>query len=82
MLVVNGEAVWVPNRRQELIAGLKRMGVDNLDGQPLRNASAAELRRVYCRERARVVRERQRRQPQSDMRTYHSQSFTAWSVTD
>jgi len=81
MLVVNGETVWVPSRRQELITGLKRMGVDKLDGQPLRNVSAAELRRVYCRERARVVRERQRRQPADDLRTYH-QSFAAWSVTD
>lgn len=81
MLVVNGEKIWVPSRRQELIAGLKRLGVDKLDGRPLRNASAAELRRVYCRERARVVRERQQKQPANDMRTYH-QSFAAWSVTD
>ena len=81
-MVVNGEKVWVPNRRQDLITGLKRMGVDKYNGRSLRSASAAELRRLYCRERARVVRERQRQQPPEPMRTYQSQLFAAWSVTD
>lgn len=81
-MVVNGEKIWVPSRRQDLIVGLKRMGIEKLDGQPLRSVSAAELRRLYCRERARVVRDRQRQQPAEGMRTYQSQLFTAWSVTD
>ena len=83
MMVINGEKVWVPDQRRDLIAGLKRMGVTKLHGRALRNASKEELRRVYCRERARVVRRRQHGQPQrKPMRAYQSQSFAAWSATD
>jgi hypothetical protein len=82
-MVINGEKVWVPDQRRDLIAGLKRMGVTKVQGRPLRNASKEDLRRVYCRERARVVRQRQGKQPQRKrMRTYQSQLFAAWSVTD
>ena len=82
MIVVNGEKVWVPSRRQDLVAGLRRMGLDEIDGRSLRSASVAELRRVYCCERARVVSDRQRQESPEEMRTFQSQSFTAWSVTD
>ncbi len=84
MIVVNGEKVWVPSRRQDLVAGLRRMGLDQIDGRSLRNASVAELRRVYCCERARVVRERQRQESPEpeEMRPVQSQLFAAWSVTD
>jgi hypothetical protein len=82
-MVINGERVWVPSQRRELIAGLKRMGVTEVRGKALRSASKADLTRVYCRERARVVRERQRKNPQRKRtRTYHSQSFAAWTATD
>lgn len=82
-MVINGEKVWVPDQRRDLIAGLKRMGVTKIKGRSLRSASKEDLRRVYCRERARSVRQRQRKQPQRKrVRTYHSQSFAAWTAQD
>lgn len=82
-MVVNGEKVWVPDQRRDLIAGLKRMGVTKVGGRPLHSASKEDLLRVYCRERAKVVRQRQRLQPKRKRtRTYHSQSFAAWTAQD
>ncbi|MFN2203687.1 MAG: hypothetical protein ACK2UO_21000 [Caldilineaceae bacterium] len=82
-MVVNGERVWVPDQRRDLIAGLKRMGVTKVGGRTLRSAATNDLRRVYCRERARVVRQRQQQeQKRKQMRVYHSQSFAAWSAQD
>ncbi len=82
-MVVNGEKVWVPDQRRDLIAGLKRMGVTTVRGRPLRSANVEDLRRVYCRERARAVRQRQRQQGlRKRTRVYHSQSFAAWSEPD
>lgn len=82
MMVINGEKVWVPSQRRDLIAGLKRLGVSRVNGRSLRNASKDELRRVYCRERARVVRERQRRRHHRKPVRSYNQSFAAWSATD
>lgn len=79
-MVVNGERVWVPDQRRDLIAGLKRMGISQVRGRPLRSASIEDLRRVYCRERAKVVRARQQSQHKRN-HVYH-QSFTAWSAQD
>ena len=82
-MVINGERVWVPEKRRDLIAGLARMGVTKVRGQALRSATVEDLRRVYCRERARTVRRRQRKHPnRQGMRTYHSQSFAAWTARD
>ena len=81
-MVINGEKVWVPDQRRDLIAGLKRMGVTKVKGRALRSMSKADLRRVYCREKARVVRQRQGTQPESEPVRSYSQSFAAWSATD
>lgn len=81
-MVINGERVYVPDQRRDLIAGLKRMGVTKIKGKALRSVSKEDLRRVYCRERARAVRERQRRNPQSKTVRSFSQSFAAWSAQD
>ena len=82
-MVINGERVWVPGQRRDLIAGLKRMGITKVRGRALTSATMEDLRRVYCRERARAVRQRQRNQPmRKRTRVYHSQSFAAWSATD
>ena len=80
-MIVNGERVWVPEQRRDLIAGLKRMGVTAVRGHALNSASKEDLTRVYCRERARAVRQRQRKQSKRK-HTYHSQSFAAWSALD
>lgn len=86
MITVNGEKVWVPSRRQELIDGLKRMGVTQVDGHALRSLSKDELLKVYCRVRAREVRRRQqiasRHRAQPRTRELQCQVFAAWSVTD
>jgi len=60
MIVVNGEQVWVPTRRSELIAGLRRMGISKVAGVPLSKLHQKDLLRAYCRERAAVVRRQQR----------------------
>ncbi len=79
-MVVNGEKVWVPNRRQDLITGLKRMGVDKYNGRSLRSASGGTAPPLLPR--AGACRARQRQQPPEPMRTYQSQLLAAWSVTD
>lgn len=66
MLVVNGEKVWVPARRQELIDGLERMGILKLAGRPLRVVPKQELLTAYCRERARTIRRQQLEQRQPE----------------
>ncbi len=81
-MIVNGEKVWVPIQRRDLIAGLKRMGVTRVRGKTLDAANKQDLTRVYCRERARVVRERQQSQPKPEVSRTYSQTFAAWSVTD
>ena len=59
MMNVNGERVWVPRDRQDLIAGLQRMGIYKVTGRPLAQLSVKQLTSAYCSERARVVRRRQ-----------------------
>lgn len=82
-MVVNGERVWVPDQRRDLIAGLKRMGVKKVRGKALSAASKEDLTRVYCRERARAVRERQRNaRKDGGVQTYQNQTFAAWSALD
>lgn len=86
MITVNGEKVWVPSRRQELVDGLTRMGVVQIDGHPLRSISKDELLKAYCQARAREVRRRQRaagrHRKEPPTRELQCQLFTAWSVTD
>lgn len=86
MITVNGEKVWVPSRRQELIDGLKRMGVAQVDGHALRTLSKDELLKAYCQARAREVRRRQRaasrHRARPEARELQCQVFAAWSVTD
>jgi hypothetical protein len=81
-MVINGERVWVPDQRRDLIAGLKRMGVTEVRGRTLRSARTEDLRRVYCRERAKAVRKRQRQRSQSKGQRVYQQSFAAWSAQD
>ncbi len=82
-MVVNGERVWVPEQRRDLIAGLKRMGVTMVRGKTLTAASKQDLTRIYCRERARAVRERQLNAPKhKSTHVYQSQTFAAWTATD
>ena len=58
-MTINGEKVWVPDCRRELIAGLKRMGIHKVAGVGLDKLSRDELRTAYCRERSRIVRRQQ-----------------------
>jgi hypothetical protein len=59
MMTVNGEKVWVPANKRDLIAGLKRMGIYKVAGVCLSRLTVEELTTAYCRERARIVRHRQ-----------------------
>ena len=59
MMTVNGEKVWVPSTKKDLIAGLKRMGIHKVAGVCLSRLSVEELTTAYCRERARIVRHQQ-----------------------
>ena len=65
MMTVNGERVWVPRDRQDLVAGLQRMGISKVAGCPLAKLSVKQLTAAYCSERARVVRRRQLEQQAS-----------------
>ncbi len=58
-MTINGEKVWVPDCRRELIAGLKRMGIHKVAGVGVHQLSRDELRTAYCRERSRIVRRQQ-----------------------
>jgi hypothetical protein len=58
-MTINGEKVWVPDCRRELIAGLKRMGIHKVAGVGLEKLSRDELCNAYCRERSRIVRRQQ-----------------------
>lgn len=64
---VDGEKVWVPGCRRELIAGLKRMGIHKVAGVSLEKLSKPELTTAYCRERSRIV--RRQHQERSKLRT-------------
>jgi len=55
-VTVDGENVRVPGCKQELIAGLKRMGIYKVAGVTLERLSKQELTTAYCRERSRIVR--------------------------
>lgn len=66
-MTVDGEKVWVPGCKQELIAGLKRMGIHKVAGVALERLTKQELTTAYCRERSRIV-HRQHRERQQ-MRT-------------
>ncbi|MFO7631954.1 MAG: hypothetical protein R6W76_05395 [Caldilinea sp.] len=67
MMTVDGEKVWVPGCRRELIAGLQRMGIHKVAGVPLDKVSKQELTTAYCRERSRIV--RRQHQYRSKLRT-------------
>ena len=58
-MTINGEKVWAPKCRRELIDGLKRMGIFKVAGVGLDRLSKDELRSAYCRERSRIVRRQQ-----------------------
>ena len=77
---VNGEQVWVPRTRRELIAGLRRMGVTRIGAQTLGRVAKQELVREYCRKRAEEVRTRQAGHRRT--RTVYQQSFVAWTAKD
>ena len=59
MMTINGEKVWIPRRRQDLVAGLRRMGILRVAGTPLNQVPKDELLRLYCREKALMVRRQQ-----------------------
>jgi hypothetical protein len=65
MMTVNGERVWVPRDRQDLVAGLQRMGIQKVAGRPLAQVSIKQLTAAYCSERARIVRRRQQEHAQA-----------------
>lgn len=54
-VTVDGEKVWVPGSKQELIAGLKCMGIHKVAGVPLERLTKPALTTAYCRERSRIV---------------------------
>ena len=54
-MIVDGEKVWVPDCKQELVAGLKRMGIYKVAGVALAHLTKQELTAAYCRERSRIV---------------------------
>ncbi len=54
VITVNGERVWVPNSKSDLIDGLKRMGIHKDAGIPLRRQSKKRLMQLYCREARRI----------------------------
>ena len=58
-MTVNGEKVWVPGCRADLISGLECMGIHKVAGVRLDRLSKAKLTQAYCRERARTVRRKQ-----------------------
>jgi hypothetical protein len=66
MININGERIWVPNRKPELIDGLKRMGIHKDAGVPLRNIPKKRLVTLYCRERRRTT-----LRHQAERRTQH-----------
>ncbi|MBK8049322.1 MAG: hypothetical protein IPK16_20725 [Anaerolineales bacterium] len=75
MISVDGERVWVPSNKRELIDGLKRMGIQKVAGVPLQQLSHEQLVKAYCRERAQIVRRQhhERRghaEQESKQRTY------------
>ena len=72
MMTIDGEKVWVPGCRRELIAGLKRMGIHKVAGEALERLPKESLRTAYCRERARIVR-RQHQEQRSTQRTLHQE---------
>lgn len=67
MMTVDGEKVWVPSCKKELVTGLKRMGIHKVAGVPLDRLSKKELTSAYCRERSRIV--RRQHQEREAMRT-------------
>jgi len=64
-VTVDGEKVWVPGCKQELIAGLKRMGIHKVAGVALERLTKQELTTAYCRERSRIVRRQHRERKQT-----------------
>ena len=63
-MTINGERVWVPDCRRELIAGLQRMGIFKVAGVGLDRLPKADLHAAYCRERSRIVRRQQQERSQ------------------
>lgn len=58
---VNGERVYVPEMKAELIKGLERMGTSKIGGLPLRQAHMQELQSEY-RHALRLCIERRQRE--------------------
>ncbi len=56
---VNGERIWVPSRKKDLITGLKRMGITKIEGVSLYKIRKERLTKEYCRFRAAIVRREQ-----------------------
>lgn len=55
MMTVDGERVWVPSNKKDLVRGLRQMGISKIAGVPLQQATADQLVKEYCRQRARIV---------------------------
>ena len=70
-MTINGERVWVPDCRRELIAGLQRMGIYKVAGVGLDRVPKADLHAAYCRERSRIVRRQQQEYSQSAAPSLH-----------
>lgn len=58
-MTINGETVYIPSRKDELILGLERMGVYKIAGLPLARITVKELVHEYCRTRAADIRRKQ-----------------------
>lgn len=76
-MVVNGEAVYVPEMKHELIKGLERMGVFKIAGEPLHQANMQELNNEYRHVLQACVLRRQRKQHAADKKQGAAHKATA-----
>jgi hypothetical protein len=58
---VNGERVYVPELKGELIEGLQHMGIYKIAGVPLQRVHMKELENEYRRARRACIERRQRK---------------------
>ncbi len=59
-MTIDGETVYVPRHKRELINGLQKMGIFKIAGRPLERMAVTELQRKYCSERAAKIRREHR----------------------
>jgi hypothetical protein len=72
MMTVEGERVWVPSNKTDLVRGLNKMGISKIAGVPLQKVPVDQLVKEYCRQRARIV-QREHSKRRNDARTSHGE---------